>query len=304
MILRDKPSFVQLVFALRGSIVPAIAPQVLGLMLFAALVVWAHGHFPGFPDIDTTPFTVFGIALSLFLGFRNNAAYDRWWEARKLWGGLLADLRSFARETDLFLAGAEDRPRLLRLALAFVHLHRARLRRLPDDPTAQAAAKRAGLTAGSAGGPALPAPCMALDTIAAVLAQARTAGALDGFGARTLAERLNSITLAQAGAERIARTPLPYVYSLLIYRTSYLYCLLLPLALVTSSGWLAPFFVGIVAYVFLGLAEVTEDLAHPFGNTPNALPLDAICRTAEISLAPHLGEAPPAPLAPVDYYLS
>ncbi len=300
MILRDKPSFVQLVFALRGSIVPAIAPQVLGLTAFAALVVWAHGHFAGFPAIDATPFTVFGIALSLFLGFRNNAAYDRWWEARKLWGGLLADLRSFAREAGIFLSGAEDRQRLLRLALAFMHLHRARLRRLPADPTAQAAAERAGLASGTP----LPAPCMALDTIAAVLAQARTSGALDGFGARTLAERLSNITLAQAGAERIARTPLPYVYSLLIYRTTYLYCLLLPLALVTASGWLAPFFVGIVAYVFLGLAEVTEDLAHPFGNTPNALPLDAICRTAEISLAPHLGEAPPEPLAPVDYYLS
>lgn len=300
MILRDKPSFVQLVFALRGSIVPAIAPQVLGLVAVAALVVWAHGHFAGFPDIDGTPFTVFGIALSLFLGFRNNAAYDRWWEARKLWGGLLADLRSFAREAGLFLTREEDRTRALRLALAFLHLHRAKARRLPDDAIARAAAGRAGLPTD---GP-LPRPCAALDATAALLTAARADGTLDGYGARALAERLASITLAQAGAERIATTPLPYVYSLLIYRTTYLYCLLLPLALVTSSGWLAPLFVGIVAYVFLGLAEVTEDLAHPFGNTPNALPLDAICRTAEISLAPHLGEAAPEPLAPVDYYLS
>ncbi len=300
MILRDKPGFVQLVFALRGSIVPAIAPQVLALAGFATLVVWAHDHFATFPDIDTTPFTVFGIALSLFLGFRNNAAYDRWWEARKLWGGLLADMRSFARETDLFLARAEDRQRALRLALAFMHLHRAKLRRLPDDATARAAASRAGL---AADGP-LPRPCAPLDAIAALLASARQAGTLDGYGARALGERLASITAAQAGAERIATTPLPYVYSLLIYRTTYLYCLLLPLALAGPAGWLAPFFVGIVAYVFLGLAEVTEDLSHPFGNTPNALPLDAICRTSEISLAPHLGEEPPEPLAPVEYYLS
>ena len=48
--------------------------------------------------------TVLGVALSLFLGFRNNAAYDRWWEARKLWGGLLADMRSLAREVEVFLA--------------------------------------------------------------------------------------------------------------------------------------------------------------------------------------------------------
>ena len=299
MILRGKPGFVQLAFAIRGSIVPAIAPQVLGLAAFAALVVWGHRHVAAFPDIDATPFTVFGVALSLFLGFRNNAAYDRWWEARKLWGGLLADLRSFAREADLFLGDAGQRSRALRLALAFIHLHRANLRGLPDDATARDKAVAAGLAAAP-----LPAPCAALDALAALLRDAREAGSLDGYGARALGERLASITLAQAGAERIAATPLPYVYSLLIYRTTYLYCLLLPLALAGPAGWLAPLFVGIVAYVFLGLAEVTEDLAHPFGNTPNALPLDAICRTAEISLAPHLGEEPAQPLAPVDYYLS
>jgi putative membrane protein len=300
MILRDKPGFVQLAFALRGSIVPAIAPQVLGLAGFAALIVWAHNRLAGFPNIDATPFTVFGIALSLFLGFRNNAAYERWWEARKLWGGLLADMRSFAREAELFISRKEDRIRALRLAIAFMHLHRARLRRLPDDATARAAAGRVGLPTD---GP-LPRPCAPLDAIAALLGKARQDGTLDGYGARALGERLASITLAQAGAERIATTPLPYVYSLLVYRTTYLYCLLLPLALAEPAGWLAPFFVAIVAYVFLGLAEVTEDLSHPFGNTVNALPLNALCRTAEISLAPHLGEEPPVPLAPVDYYLS
>ena len=299
MILRDKPSFWQLAFALRGSIIPAIAPQVLALIGFAALVVWADRHLAALPHLDATPFTVFGVALSLFLGFRNNAAYDRWWEGRKLWGGLLADLRSLARECALFLPASADRLSVLRLAQAFIHLHRAALRSLPADAAARAAAQRAGLTAEP-----LPLPCAALDALAARLAEARATGALDGFGARALGDRLASITLAQAGAERIAATPLPYVYSLLIYRTSYLYCLLLPLALAGPAGWLAPVFVGIVAYVFLGLAEVTEDLSHPFGTTPNALPLDAVCRTVEISLAPHLGEAPPPPLAPVDFYLS
>ena len=70
-----------------------------------------------------------------------------------------------------------------------------------------------------------------------------------------------------------------------------------------AAGWLTPVIVAIVAYVFLGLAEVSEEMSHPFGTSPNALPLDAICRAMEISLAPHLGEEPPAPLAPVDYLL-
>ena len=80
--------------------------------------------------------------------------------------------------------------------------------------------------------------------------------------------------------------------------------LLLPLALIGAAGWLTPLIVAIVAYVFLGLAEVSEELSHPFGNTPNGLPLDAICRAAEISLAPALGQQPPPRLQPQDYFLS
>ncbi len=296
MIVRDRPHWRELAFAIRGSIVPAIAPRIALLMLFSAAMVLLEQRFDNFPEIDAIGFTVFGIALSLFLGFRNNAAYDRWWEARQLWGGLLADLRSFAREAQLFIADEARWCSVIRLSLAFIHLHRANLRQLRDDPRAR--------ELGGALADAPHPPDAALDRIAAELGEARDAGVLDGFGAEALQERLASIALQQAGCERIATTPLPYVYSLLIYRTTYLYCLLLPLALAGPAGWLTPLFVGVVAYVFLGLAEVTEDLSQPFGTTPNALPLDAICRAAEISLAPHLGEEPPAPLEAKDFYLS
>jgi len=296
MIVRDKPNWHELAFALRGSIVPAIAPRIAMLMLLSAAMVWLHRRFAAFPQIDAIGFTVFGIALSLFLGFRNNAAYDRWWEARKLWGGLLADLRSFAREVQVFVPGTELRRKAIRLSLAFIHLHRANLRQLEDDPLAR-------LHGGELADAPHP-PDAALDRISAAIGEAYRAGGIDGFGARALQERLGSIAAQQAGCERIATTPLPYVYSLLIYRTTYAYCMLLPLALLGPAGWMTPLFVGIVAYVFLGLAEVTEDLSHPFGTTPNALPLDAICRAAEISLAPHLGEEPPEPLEARNYYLS
>ena len=297
MIVRDKPTKLELAFAVRGSIIPAIATRLMLLFAVAIAMVWAHHNYPGFPELEGTGFTVFGIALSLFLGFRNNAAYDRWWEARKLWGGLLADLRSLARELDIFETNTQRRHDILHLALAFIHLHRASLRGLlPDD----AEATRHGGQFVTDPHP----PESALNAIATLLARARQEGSIDGFGAKALGERIASIALQQAGCERIANTPLPFVYSLLIYRTTYLYCLLLPLALIGTAGWLTPIFVVIVGYVFLGLAEVTEDLSHPFGTTPNALPLDAISRTAEICLAPHLGEQPPEPLQAIDYYLS
>lgn len=295
MIVRDKPGPYELAFAMKGSILPAIARPLL-VVAAVSVVLTALGEGGHLPRIEPAGFTIFGLALSLFLGFRNNAAYDRWWEARKLWGGLLADARAFQREVAVFVPETALRHALLRELLAFLHLHRAQLRRLADDPECLAR------------GPEFLAaphpPCAALDALNDRLARAVRAGGIDGFGARTLSGRLASIALQQAGCERIQSTPLPFVYSLLIYRTTWLYCLLLPLAMVGAAGWLTPVLVVIVAYVFLGLAEVSEELAHPFAATPNGLPLDAICRAAEISLAPALDEPAPGRRQPQDYYLS
>ena len=296
MIVRDRPNLWDLLTALRGSIVPRIAVPVLVLAACAAAVVALDRATGAVPRLDGSAFAVFGIGLSLFLGFRNNAAYDRWWEARKLWGGLLADLRALAREAEVFVAETGARRAMLEAALDFIHAHRIQLRGLP---VAEAPRDTVRALAGAA-----HPPCMALDGLAAMIAEGHRAGAIDGFGARSLTVRIGAIAQQQAGCERIANSPLPFVYSLLIYRTSYLYCLLLPFALTGTTGWATPLFVAVVGYMFLGLAEVTEELSHPFAASPNGIAMDAICRAAEISLAPHLGQEPPPPLAPVDHYLS
>jgi len=293
MIVREKPGLWDLLTALRGSIVPRVIAPV-GVLAAVAAVMVALDRLTGLaPHLDGSAFAVFGIGLSLFLGFRNNAAYDRWWEARKLWGGLLADMRSLAREVEVFLPDPDTRHAVLRAALVFLHAHRLNLRRLsPKAPGQEAVAETA------------HPPDAALDRVNALLATAHREGRMDGFGARALSARVGSIALQQAGCERIANSPLPFVYSLLIYRTTYLYCLLLPLALIGSTGWMTPVFVAVVAYMFLGLAEVTEELSHPFAASQNGIALDALCRAAEISLAPHLGEDAPPPLQPVNHYLS
>ncbi|MFW8594639.1 bestrophin family protein [Cribrihabitans neustonicus] len=292
MILREKPGAFQLLFAVQGSVLPRILPRILALAGLAALMVWADGAVIALPHLDPGPMAVFGVALSLFLGFRNNAAYDRWWEARRLWGQLVAGLRALGRETAIFIPSEDSGRRLLRLALAFLHLHRLNLRGLSLDSAA--AAWTSGLPQ-----PAPGSACAALDRMEAEIA----ASGADGFGRKALGKRLADLSLAQAGCERIAATPLPYVYSLLVFRTAYLYCLLIPFALFDAAGWLTPLFTAIAAYVFFGLAEVSEELAHPFGATGNGLPLDAMRRTVEISLAPHLDLDPP-PLRPANYVLN
>jgi putative membrane protein len=205
-------------------------------------------------------------------------------------------MRSLAREVEVFVPDLGARQAVLRVALTFLHAHRMNLRRLPpetaDQPEVRALA-----------GEAHP-PCAALDRLTRLVGDGHRSGQIDGFGARALTTRLGSMAAQQAGCERIANSPLPFVYSLLIYRTTYLYCLMLPLALTATTGWMTPVFVAVVGYMFLGLAEVTEELSHPFAPTENGIALDAICRAAEISLAPHLDEAVPPALAPVNHYLS
>ena len=183
--------------------------------------------------------------------------------------------------------------RLLRLAIGFAHAHRMNLRQLPPNAAPVKWLSKQDLAQPHP-------PCAMLNQMGLLVANA----APDGFAKRALAQRLASISIAQCGCERIATTPLPYVYSLLIFRTTYLYCGLIPFGLIETAGWLSPVFVAIMAYIFIGLAEVTEELAHPFGETVNGLPLDAMCRIIEISMAPHLNMDSPAPLRADRFYLS
>jgi putative membrane protein len=73
--------------------------------------------------------------------------------------------------------------------------------------------------------------------------------------------------------------------------------------LVGAAGWFTPVFCAIVAYTFFGLDRLSEQLEFPFGRESNDLPLDAICRIHEISIAEALGETAPELLQPVEFQL-
>ncbi len=109
MIVRERPSGWRLFFILRGSIAPKVAPQVLAATLMAAVVGRFHGTFFE-RDLTFTaaPFTIIGLALSIFLGFHNNAAYDRYCEGRRLWGDLGIAGRTLARQAHSLLGPGQD----------------------------------------------------------------------------------------------------------------------------------------------------------------------------------------------------
>ncbi|WP_157933783.1 bestrophin family protein [Alloalcanivorax mobilis] len=302
MIVRDRPHALALLIALRGSVVPAILPHILAASLFAAgLTLINQFHYLDISHYTVLPVTLLGIVLSILLSFRNNAAYDRWWEARKQWGQMVYEIRALARASGTLL-GAENAQRraLLGLLLGFVHALRGQLR----DETVEEDLRR--VTGDAAVQRALTRSNGADDFLhqaGELLGELYRGGQLDSVGVRVLDERLTALAGIQAACERIASTPLPFAYTLLAHRTAYLYCYLLPVALIGAIGWATPLFVALVAYTFFGLDRLAEELETPFGRNANDLPLDALCRTHEISVAQALGETPPEPLVPVKAWL-
>jgi putative membrane protein len=118
-------------------------------------------------------------------------------------------------------------------------------------------------------------------------------------------DSLSAMAAVAAGCERIRQTPIPFAYTLLLHRTAWLYCFLLPFGLVDSVGFMTPFVVAIVAYTFFGLDALGDEIEEPFGLADNHLPLDALCREIEVSVLETLGVQPlPPRLQPVDARLT
>ncbi|ATG38127.1 putative membrane protein (plasmid) [Phaeobacter piscinae] len=301
MIVRDPPSSFQLFFVMQGSVVPKILGKIIGVALLSVIVLLIDRHVATLPHISIGAMGIFGVALSLFLGFRNNAAYDRWWEARKLWGSMIADIRNLGRHMCVFVGKGPDREHILSCAVAFAHLHRGFLRNtdVRADLIGWIGAEKADAMIARKN-PADAALRSMADKIAKLIEQ----DAISGFGQLTVSQTLSSLALAQAGCERIVTTPLPFVYSLLVRRTTYLYCGLLPFALIESTGWFAPVFAAVVAYVFFGLQAVTNELELPFRNVQNGLPLDTMCRVIEISVCEALEKTPPASFTAANHVLT
>ena len=148
-----------------------------------------------------------------------------------------------------------------------------------------------------------PATALIIDT-ARALQSCRQQGWLSEFMAPVVEAELTRMATAFGGCERIKSTPVPFAYTLLMHRTIFIYCMLVPFGLLDSCGMATPLISAVLAYTFFGLDALGTQIEEPFGTLPYDLPLSAICRTIEIDLRQSLGETDvPPPLQPVDYVL-
>lgn len=296
MIVRPKASFFDILFAIRGSIAGRVAWRCLFITVLACVVVLTGDfHLEPMTHLGTAPFGLIGIAISIFMSFRNSAAYDRWWEGRKQWGELLVQIRSLIRElSDL---DEDAKRRIFMPLIAFSNALSGRLR--GTDEVAAAAPWDATVSPGPNVTDAI------LRQVGAELIALNKSGVLSDWRYSSAAIRMNGLSSVQAACERIKATPLPFAYTLLIHRTVYLFCVLLPFALAPQLGWGTPVIVAFISYTFFGLDAIGDDLAEPFAPADNSLPVKALVRVVEREILSSLGVSPlPDELQPVGYVLS
>ncbi|PPU77623.1 hypothetical protein XcuCFBP2542_05185 [Xanthomonas cucurbitae] len=246
------------------------------------------------------PLTIFGSALALFLGFRANSTYQRWWEGRVLWGQMINASRNLARLSVSILSAPEAAAlgrTIARRQVAYVNALRCQLRRLPvamaleshlEADEAAAAMTRTNVANGL------------LDSTGRDVEQARRAGWIDSIQQASVERILVDIANAQGGMERLKNTPLPYQYRFYPTLFTRLFCAALPIGLVETLQYATPVGSTLAGLMFLAVLKIGDELVDPFANTIHDLPLDSMCRTVEIDALQAIGETTPGPVQPVD----
>ncbi|MEB0920576.1 bestrophin family protein [Citrobacter freundii] len=282
MIVRPQQHWMRLIFVWHGSVLSKIFSRLLlNFLLSIAVIIMLPWYTMLGIKFTLAPFSILGVAIAIFLGFRNNACYSRYVEARHLWGQLMIASRSLLREVKITLPDDAELGQFVRLQIAFAHCLRMTLRRNPQaKPLAKYLSEKDLQTVFAAQSPAN----RILLLMGEWLAVRRRNGQLSDILFHSLNNRLNDMSAVLAGCERIANTPVPFAYTLILHRTVYLFCIMLPFALVVDLHYMTPFISVLISYTFISLDTLAEELEDPFGTENNDLPLDAICNAIEIDL--------------------
>lgn len=294
----------------RGSVTLKVLPDVFGFGLIAALVVaaahWSKARYGSDLSIPVGPFEAAGAVLGLLLVLRTNAGYDRWWEARKLWGAIVNQSRNLAA---IGLANGPDdlawRGLLVRWGAAFPYAIRDQLRGrrdldevralLGDDEAARLAA------AGHM-------PDLVAARLDRLLREALDRG-MPQMAYQQAQDQRAQLVDHLGGCERILKTPLARSSAIQVRRFVLMFLGTLPFALLSdfssgwppipfltrdpgSSDWIVPLFVMLMAYPLLSLDRIGMELQNPFDpRRVDHLPLDDICATIERNLLELLDDA-------------
>lgn len=279
-------SWFQFAFQLRGSVIPAISFRTLLCGAFGALV--SVLHYRGIPvSLPVLASVIPNIVLGLMLVFRTNTAYERFWEGRKLWGGLINTVRNLARQIWVVILEKEELDRqakvsALNLLVAFSVATKLHLRQDPvNEELEPLLLPRHYERLKIMNNPPLEVAFWIQD----YLQQQYRRECVNVYQLGAMQELLDRMVDALGGCERILKTPIPLAYAIHLKQLLLIYCLTLPFQFVSQLGWWTAPTVALMSFTLFGIEEIGIEIENPFGRDPNDLPLDQMCETMKRNIS-------------------
>ncbi|CAA9578329.1 probable membrane protein STY1534 [uncultured Synechococcales cyanobacterium] len=294
-------SWPQVVAQLIKSVLPAILPYTLvcgGYAFAVSLLHFFHAEFISkvISDSKVLPNVIlsFNIILSLLLVFRTNSAHDRFWEGRKLWGSLVNTVRNLARDIWIVIEehSPEDRAEkeaTLRLVVAFAFAMKLHLRK--DRVDNELEPLMSSLKYFKLKDVQHP-PLEISFWIGDYLQNEYARGNVNVYQVAALQKLVDDLIDILGGCERILKTPMPLLYTILLKGLLLVYFIVLPWELVDGLTWWTAPIMAVITVVLLSIDEVGAEIEEPFGNDPNDLPLDLICNTMLRNVSDLIAVAP------------
>jgi putative membrane protein len=272
-----------------------IKKEIIMVTVYAVLIaiMYNNFHFTRISIPIAVP-TILGTVISLLLAFKSNQAYDRWWEARTIWGAIVNDTRSLTRQLLTFVDTpyAEDEQkafceRVAKRQVAWCHSLSRHLRR--EDPLQglerlisaediEHVKRYANI------------PLGLLELQGADLRSAYKLGWINEYQQVAIDETLTRFSNEMGGCERIKNTVFPATYSVYIHLSVLLFVLLLPFGLIEFFGIVeVPLVIAIASSFFL-IENMAIHLQDPFENKPTDTPTTTISRNIERDIKQMLKE--------------
>ena len=274
--------------------------KIIAGLTMIVLATYACNRFIEIEEVTTLlpSVAVFGTVMSLFLAFKTNESYNRWWEARMLWGSMVNYSRTFGRQVMNLLtlditSNLPNQESISKLQKELIYRHigyinavRIQLRKqnsweelkpyLNEDERQQ---------------------MLSMANVATQLIQKQATELREffpnnenDFRYMQLDSTLNEFYNIQGGCERIKNTVFPRIYSYLTTLFTWTFAFSLIFSLYDELNWQILIMRTLVAFVFLTLEKISRSLKDPFENGISDTPMSAICRTIEIDLRQMLGE--------------
>jgi putative membrane protein len=261
------------------QVMKTLTPALIAIMAYTTLCCWVMLGYFKLHEADFQPtiamHSLLGIVLGLFLVFRTNTAYDRWWEGRRMWGGVVNSTRNFAMKLNAYLSleNHEDRDWFAKMIPNFVTAMKEHLRKggVQFDQLEETEPSMLEDLARFKHKP---------NRIAAMMYTRVNAlykkNIITGDQLINLDKELKDFIDLIGGCERIKNTPIPYSYMMYVKKFIFIYIITLPFGFVTQSGYITVPIVALISFVLLSVELIAEEIEDPFGRDLNDLPTDEL----------------------------